>query len=1713
MATTLEELNSMKEETAGSFVTAVEETQQDVRNAVDVREIKEDAYAAGVATAGVGRSSAALISSVGSSGDAYTQLGETAGLVAQEVLVRKLDELKSQLFEMRTVKLKSLLNSTGSFVSTATTPDEFVETLTANTSKTVGRIPVLLKKAATELAVEVGSDPRVLGSLASLKEVQALSKTLDSIYRMYSAVKKIADKFEPVFPIIEITVSAAMIWCTGGSAAAKMSSESAQLAMQELKKIVPLIAKPMKDYIYNKDIRIPAMLLGALDTMSSQEASDRFAAARQEAEEYLLADDARHAEVNNSLKFPGAYNRLTSSIITKSSLAQAFVEKVVGRSPLASTLATTIVAANAWAERRGRQTESYQYTTRKTLASCIQDFELRDTDIRRISRLIVDNRDTSAGFYTDRQMHKLVVAALAEDGCVVDVDKEAYDENTTTRYPEGNRLAFKLVNDKIIGLHYLLRGITGEWRATLQETIPVIDFYRRTFTDITNRYTDDKEFDTIEIIPKAVIEDPDAPTPYELLVNEEPSIINMAVACHPIAEYLYNTKARVSDESNLIVEYTGNEEPTAPGLLNGLFSYKEQLEEATAEEMPAGYEKFNAVVQQLNKVTNDNKPTRWVWTDEREIIPGRSSVIDLGTKYYAYHIRNRGTIVGRPLATLTPGYNGLAYEYYNEALTFVNSLVTNYTIPNEEWNSYGTRLSSVVVRRPAEVKVTQQPVKYMRIVGNNIREIWTSKKKKAVVTSIAYQRGLRYPAKVNALEVIDPTYWTNLNVMIEGQRWLYIDTDNPTTVIRSITPNAGYAYPQPPTTDYNGNIVSRSKGSPLAYTTGPYDTPPAEQQIVDQLAGHPTINIAVAMNPDKWSEWHAGTEDRARIRNIRIITPLALVSKAGGRNNFEPTILYSPGGSTEVPEAMWLVSREELGFDTTTNRVFASFTKEGRSIALQVTDVHHVDPEVNYLMVKYKNTLHYYWPGIEHTHNIYFPRVEIVGGSCWVYKLEAIQVDNATVRDFWRPLRSDQDIQLGPRPPLRGLASVESQNKSSMYLSNLEDSMIAVNIPTLDAVKVDYSYFNKQGTSYEPFNRMLTEAAVSAYTAAALSQLPVITDTVDEDILMRDFSHLLSPWINPYAKNAVEGYLLDMMGIEKIPAMIERFEVLAKLVWTLQHNKITPEICHDADSKLGNLATPWISIGDDWETNDVTDEVLGDFVHRIKTDLLGSPVHGTYPVRFLEGDEKATGRVDSLYYQRYMFLNARMHRTDGALARAGFLLYNWQIVKDARGFQDAQIENFTDFLDALPIPQMDELMYVPPNSEGEEGRFYLRALLDDIRAQISDKCMLVCAPCPVKDSCPFYDESTILYMYVPPATTLDLYVKDNELDLLVYEQDEDGREYLNITGSNGTRLQAADMRARHKVYTEIIHDPDEELNLDIVRETISDKLDGFKLAENTYVDGLDWLHGGRYGSLVLHTEEGRVVSDLNKHRYLYDALFIRDQETNIIYGETASQYPVEFEAREGEDIVHYEGAVRLKKPLDVTFSKDAEGRSIPLSQANGESELWLISDDEVDVDGYPMTPMIYINKLKYLHYDFEFREDGEQIESADDPRYPGAADIAQWLVNSYKWMDPTEDKYWMPELTKVVRVSKGSSDNAVIQLPGRPRVADVVDPLTNKEPPIEDILRGKPYVRNYINFVRKLRLQLKDIRWSKTDNREEIEKRKKQLASMRTNLRLALVKM
>jgi len=1576
----------------------------------------------------------------------YEALGSSVGLAAQAAAIAKLEALRSSLLKKRTVKIKSLLDATGSFA--AQTPKEIGSNVSRELSSSLKSMPKQLARIAEEMAVDIASDPEVMSSFANLKVVQQSAKVLDSTTKLYYAVEKISNRFEPFFPIVEILINAALIWTTGGAGAAGFTSQSAQKAGQELKKIIPLVMNPLKNYIYNQEVQVYEFMMGGLERLTTQEASDRFANLRRESEELLAADDARYAEVTGGLSWQSNYANTTAKIRSglNSARSGAFINSVLGKSPLANALAAAIaysVRTNA-ARERGEA-----YIAGLTPRSIpIVEFDLSMKEIVKISAEMVDSMDTTSAFYANRQMQKLVLDFLAKDGCDIDVSKESYDERSTELFPSGARGSFEKINDTIIVLHTLLAAITGEQRTNIRETIPVVDFYRRENTSVLNRYTDGEEgagsfshFEKVTILPS---EGGTAPDGYQMIINEDASLLNMAASGYPVAEFFYNTKARLSAESNIQVDYDevayGVTAPTAdgPGLMNGLLSRKTE-----AVFSPSYVPEF------------------WTWIDERGIAP--PNTIAVGTRYNSNHIWRRGTIIERPFATATPGYAGKASEYYEEVFAFINALQADNTVSYARWREGQTRLDSVTYK--AMWSPNSQPYSYVR----HHRGFWGwFHKWRYGWGEVIYNRRtvfkVDYPSKVKNLTTINPSQWTSMQQTYDFgtglKSWFVLNAGSANSAVDV------------------GNWVRYFR-----YSRRPEPNPPAN------LATGSTYFLG-RLTTTSWDNFWLLLNPITRITGLELLTPYDLVKNTIDDNSNPDTILYS-AVEYGIPDKIYLISKKDLAINTTDKKLVL-FNDDKKAMAMKCIQATHVNPVLTNIAIIHQGVTHLYeaasvMPDAE--------RPTIKNGTpCWVYELDSV----SEYSDFFRPLRVPQTFMAKPNPHRKfwwkppPVTSNIRQLKGMTITSGLP--------PQADLENTNYrDFYSTQGVSMAMLDTLFSDAAATTYVRGKLAPLNFIQ--ASSSIAMDRFETLVAPWNNPVVFGAIDKIIASRpdLPLYKLRAMRDRFNEISNIIRMLNNGAVVKrDVWYKADSLLGNSATPWLAIGDD-PSDDISDEGFQNVVEYIKELLLGKSWEGAAPVKFLAGDDAAQGRQNSLYYQRYMFLNSRMNRQNGPFAQAAMMQFNWQHLIASGMFKSAQANNYRNLVDALPVAQMDALVYSPPNNIAMRGNFYSQALIDEIMSSISDKCMLVCGPCPVKNECPFYDENTAVALYVPPATTLDIWFKDNKLDLLAYDY-ADGQPMLDLSDNRG-RLSAEQMQARHKAFSEIIHDADKEINLDEVRGELSMRVPGYKIAEDIYADGLDWAMGGRYGSLNLATNaDGSISSDVNAHSYLYDAMFIRDEETYFDYERTSTKYKVALDYREPDTgiIRNMRGQVALMTPTELTM----------LGKAGLASDVYLISDDARDTDGNPFVPVIYLNMLGLLAYGFDKPDDA--IEVNTDARWPGSADIAQWCVNQYKWMDPTPDQYWMTEVQKVVR--NATKSDAIITLPGRPRVFDVVDPILTEEPPIEDILRGKPFVRSYVNFVRRMRVEFSSIRWDKSGDPVKIDKAKYRLASMKTNLRLVVVK-
>ena len=689
--------------------------------------------------------------------------------------------------------------------------------------------------------------------------------------------------------------------------------------------------------------------------------------------------------------------------------------------------------------------------------------------------------------------------------------------------------------------------------------------------------------------------------------------------------------------------------------------------------------------------------------------------------------------------------------------------------------------------------------------------------------------------------------------------------------------------------------------------------------------------------------------------------------------------------------------------------------------------------------------------------------------------------------------------------------------------------------------------------------------------------------------------HWLIKSIKPYVLKIIKDYILKSILKEHRDAYtksvpngislqkILRFLSSSPFSASLDGDKLVGEwAIPDLDSSL-NLVVPSSASKEEifrinyvYAPVDINHAVLDGLLKYIRFSLsgidytdnssTGNPSLGVVSV----SGKQSVPHPESLYGMRYKILNGRMNKINGPLYNAANLVRSSSFFNDYNRISDQIIDSYSMFVNVLPVTEMEGMSYLPSQQASMTtvplaGKFYSDKEMESLRNQINSQCILTCTRCDVKDSCPFYDQNEVINMACTPMETIDLYLKDNELELI----DEDSIEVVSIpegghfdkTELSQTHMEFGEILARKKEESSDIYDLVDvsSLNQKLIRATGL----GYNYFSN---DESRWIMGGRYGTVEYMGDVKDLIKEnypeledkIPNYKYCYDALFIKlDGKDNskifnqddkvpymledsyIGYRLSKNAYPVTYELGPAGQKKEYKVKVKLKMPAYIKMFKDS----------GKEDDVYLVSDDTKDPDGKSIDPIIYLGKIRDIKYTFDIIEDDPNnsnhgIQSADDMN-TYASDVAQWCMNYIKGHcidDPVgvgeawhnRDQYWMDSVYKYI--TDGNEGTSHWQeFPGRPRrPSGYQEPVVGVDDFDEiSALTGKPVINTYYDFVRRVSIRIYDgsiqdenkrwlIPWvnerllSSVNDKDKIEELKEQqravLPLMKTNLRFVVVK-
>jgi len=1445
----------------------------------------------------------------------------------------------------------------------------------------------------------MASDPEMQAAVANLSIVRnVIFPIIEGVTTAYATVEGIVEKVEPTIPYVEILVRALRMWWlpTEGPA---IANESTKLALKELSKILRLLYADLKTWIIEEGISIPVpeVLLGLaggiLDPSYSLDSL---------VEDALTAEGIGDVNDNNWLDANGDFSGTN------------FVKGVTGNNPpawAANSLAflnnnkSFGVAALSWfSDYYENLAEQAEYEETSSEHDPVKS-PVKAIDVVRDSQDILDlfeKIDNMA--YSNGMMMKMGCDKLREDGAVVNYADLSYDEKATQLGGNSLRKRFHDLNNTINGYHDIIKVLSGEIRFNFTEKIPVIDFFKNTFS--LQKYYDenDPRHTTVNTLEQDV--------KFSELYNREEDAfheasINLALNGSAFKETIYN-----DDMMNLVVDSNvGGGTTVAPPYLAGKFAREDNpYERDDNNKIKTWY-----VANEVSVASNDND----------------AAIISRGTLYNPYFLDETGTYVLHPLSTSNPSYGGYAEELKTE----LDSNIANFksTYSNPAWATSTTvKLSNVFYNNqkgsitgltgPLGNLTTALSAWDAHFEGSVFRISDDSSDK---VKRYAYDRSKRdrgdsaadLIAKISAVEArsqgLETQFDLNSFAMIK--------------IIQAGSQSSRY------------NLISAEIRTPydiLLYAHAMTRRRPASSLSRRTFMGSksPSIRYTPITSVNADSFLYSGTEFKTLTKTRTVRTKVK--SRAGrfsrwvrGKSKYKSTTIVETVGASQAKDPVFYlvskvpVSGAEVGqglFFFGRKRKYGQFTRRSRfSFRRRYKYVNSV------IGFKIMLIQHFQRP-TSVTYNTGFEELTTTsfkgGTECYVYKLQNITLNTGS-----------EDFNFSPFcSPLESF--VVSKGSKSMLWSQAETLKSFLGKAGLPQ-EVNNRYTGRilpnNVINVSVLNKMLGSATVANYIRDKIMEKPLIVDVDDDEVTIVNLeqSIIIFKTMAKYAGLIATFPVANAPVLQKYKVRWQQFAdeltILKELdTFTTANVQALDRLFGDTYVEGGvtkNVA-PWIEIENSSSPMFVRLDLFAQLSAYMVEQLEGL---GNVPVQ-RQDDGPAEGSPASLYYRRYLVANQRMNKYSGPLYQAITLEKASNIFTHISNNFVEQLEIIRETLDTLPVSKNQKVVFV-------NGKFIDNSKYDMVRKGIGDHCLLTCGTCHVKYSCPYYNEQEVILTMLDGEETLSVYLKDNMLNLVsrVITGGEDRTEEYKTYHNPYAEIENGDVSVR------LIDDAIEDIN-DIQATFIDDS--------GSPYDNMGWVTKARYGTVNIIDE-----NNFKGNKYLYDAIFIDDEESYFSYG--SSQ----------------------KFTIGNTTVNVREANAISAFSEN--DEIYLVSDDGYDP--------IYLGIFKDIGFEIQNPQCSDHYANAyinmDDYTNPNQA----WCT-SYKY--------------------KG------ITYPGRKREKTRIELIGDGSFTRESILAGKPNLRNYINFAREVKIPINKIQWTLSGTRESILEAKKNFPFFETNLRLVNVK-
>ena len=204
--------------------------------------------------------------------ESWGDLASATGDATLDFINKQLDNLKKSITQTQKISIKSLIGVVSPYVLNL---EDAIDILGEKIDDFEANLKDNLNQWFTDTLSDYGdylmNDSGVQSAMSGLNIVKAYGTVMNTYNTISSSVSKVLETVEPFIPTVEILVALAQCWINP-TAVGEATTKTSEEVQKQIQKLISVGLQPIRKYLYNIEIDIPTILLGALNNKSVRDA-------------------------------------------------------------------------------------------------------------------------------------------------------------------------------------------------------------------------------------------------------------------------------------------------------------------------------------------------------------------------------------------------------------------------------------------------------------------------------------------------------------------------------------------------------------------------------------------------------------------------------------------------------------------------------------------------------------------------------------------------------------------------------------------------------------------------------------------------------------------------------------------------------------------------------------------------------------------------------------------------------------------------------------------------------------------------------------------------------------------------------------------------------------------------------------------------------------------------------------------------------------------------------------------------------------------------------------------------------------------------------------------------------------------------------------------------------------------------------------------------